>query len=425
MAKNDGQLGVGLVGSGFSAGFHVQGWVGVRHADIRAIYSRNAETAGQLADRCRDLGVGDPTTYQELVDIVRDPEVDALWITTPNHVRVEHLTAICEEVRDGRAELVGIAVEKPLARTVGEARQVLEMVEEVGIRHGYLENQLFAPGFKRARELVWTRGAAIAGLPYLARCAEEHSGPHRAWFWDGRYQGGGVLNDMMCHSVEAGRHLLCRPGEDKNSWLTPRSVTASIASLKWTRDTYADELAERYDGEIDYRNHPAEDYARSTITFENGEGQLVVAEATTSWSFVGAGLRLSFELLGPEYSLEVNTLDAPAKIFLSRRLQGPEGEDLVEKQNAEQGLMPVIEDEAVAYGYQEEDRHMVEAFRSGREPLETLRDGLVVVELLMASYLSAELGETVSLPVADLQDFTPAVARGEWDPRVLPKSSRT
>ena len=42
----------------------------------------------------------------------------------------------------------------------------------------------------------------------VARAAEEHSGPHNAWFWQGEKQGGGVLNDMMCHSVEVVRYLL-------------------------------------------------------------------------------------------------------------------------------------------------------------------------------------------------------------------------
>ena len=68
---------------------------------------------------------------------------------------------------------------------------------------------------------------------------------------------------------------------------------------------------------------------------------------------------------------------------------------LVEKQNTEQGLMPVIEDEALTYGYTDENRHMVAAFRAGRQPDEAVADGVVVSELLMAAYLSAELGETV------------------------------
>lgn len=405
-----------MLGSGFVADFHVRSWVGVRHADIVAICSRNAGTARTLADTARTLGVGDPTTTDSLVDVVRDPRVDAIWVTSPNHVRVEMIEAICEEVGSGRAQLTGIAIEKPLARTLAEARRVVAAIEGAGILSGYLENQVFAPGVTRTKQIVWARGAALAGAPYLARCAEEHSGPHRAWFWDGRHQGGGVLNDMMCHSVEAARHLLTAPGDHPRSWLTPTSVSATIAALKWTRDRYADELAETYGEDVDYRRRPAEDYARATITFDTADGDAVIGETTTSWGFVGAGLRLSFELLGPEYSAQVNTLETPAKVFLSRRLQGQAGEDLVEKQNAEQGLMPVLEDEALTYGYTDENRHMVDAFRAGRQPSETAADGLAVTELLMASYLSAELGQSVRLPEANLVDFVPQVAQGTWQP---------
>ena len=52
-------------------------------------------------------------------------------------------------------------------------------------------------------------------------------------------------------------------------------------------------------------------------------------EVITSWSFVGAGLRLSAELLGPEYSMAWNTLDTGLKLFFSREVKGKTGEDLV------------------------------------------------------------------------------------------------
>ena len=77
---------------------------------------------------------------------------------------------------------------------------------------------------------------------------------------------------------------------------------------------------------------------------------------------MGAGLRLSAELLGPEYSLSWNSLDTGLKLFFSRRVQGEEGEDIVEKQNAESGVMPVVSDEAATYGYVAEDRHFCRAF---------------------------------------------------------------
>lgn len=265
-------------------------------------------------------------------------------------------------------------------------------------------------------ELVWRRGASESGSPYLARCAEEHSGPHKAWFWDGVRQGGGVLSDMMCHSVEAGRYLLTPPGVDPADWLRPVSVTASIQSLKWGRPAYAERLLELYPGAPDYRERPSEDYARAAWEFVNGDGEIVIAEGTTSWSHVGAGLRLSFELLGPEYSMQSDTLQTESRVFLSRALGQGQGEDMLEKQNAEQGLMPVVADEALTYGYTGENRHVAACFLRGEQLAESLRNGVAVAELLMAAYLSAQAGETVRWPV-DLTDFVPDVAQGTWNPR--------
>lgn len=409
-------LGIGLIGSGFISGFHVDSWRGVRNADIVGIAGRNRLTADDLASKCRTSGVGDPFVTSDLVELVRDPRVDAVWLCVPNSLRVEMVETICEEVTSGRAELVGVAIEKPLASTLGASRRIVEALEEAGLLGGYLENQVFAPGLTRGHEILWSRGAKLSGAPFLARCAEEHSGPHRSWFWDGRQQGGGVLSDMMCHSIEAGRHLLSPPGASKRDWLTPVSVSASIASLKWSRGSYPDRLASEYGEELDYRQHPAEDYARATIIYRNGDGNEVISEATTSWSYVGPGLRLSFEMLGPEYSFQMNTLDTSARIFISRELSGQKDEDLIEKQNAEQGSMPLIEDEAVTYGYTEENRHMVDSFLAGRQPAESVYDGLVVSEMVMASYLAAETGETMRFPIPDLDSFVPRVAMGTWQP---------
>src|SRR5262249_932675 len=161
----------------------------------------------------------------------------------------------------------------------------------------YLEDQLFEPAIVRGKHIAWTRGASLTGRPYLARAAEEHSGPHATWFWDGTLQGGGVLNDMMCHSVEVGRYLLTPPAPPRSS-IQPLKGSAQIASLKWSRPEYAKVLQQTYGASIDYTRRPSEDFARATITYADENGNQLVSEVTTSWAFVGAGLRLSTELLG-------------------------------------------------------------------------------------------------------------------------------
>jgi predicted dehydrogenase len=410
------RLGIGFVGSGFNARFHMQAFRAVRDADVLGVWSPNGKNAASAAALARSLDIGAARPYASITDMVADPAINALWITGPNQARIENIEEIVDAIERGVGTLAGIACEKPLARNVAEARRVLALVNRVGLAHGYLENQVFAPQVETGRTLLWARGAATTGRPYLARAAEEHSGPHMPWFWRGELQGGGVLNDMMCHSALVVQHLLTKPGAPLAT-VKPVRITAHIASLKWGQPEYAKRLRKSMGRDVDYARAPSEDFASTTIEFVTDEGDTVIGEASTSWSFVGAGLRLSAELLGPEYSMSWNTLDSGLKLFFSREVRGKAGEDLVEKQNAEVGLMPVVANEAAAYGYEAEDRHFVRVFLGKEAPRLTFDDGLEVVRMLMTAYQSAEQGRTLAFPPRGLDRFVPAVARGEWNPR--------
>lgn len=412
---NGKSLGVGFVGSGFITRFHIQSWMAVRDADVLGIWSPNKENAASAADLARSLNVGAARAYGSITEMVAEPGIDCIWLCGPNHRRIENMEEIVAAIKTGKGELVGIACEKPLGRNVAEATRMVELVEDVGLLHGYMENQLFAPSLTRGREIAWARGASTTGRPYLARAAEEHGGPHMPWFWQGEMQGGGVLNDMMCHSVEVARYLLTEPGAPRDS-IRPVKVTGHIASLKWSRPEYARMLSETYGSDVDYTEKPSEDFASVNIEFRDEQDRTLIAETTTSWSYVGAGLRLSSELLGPEYLMQINSLDTSGKLFFSRRVKGSEGEDLVEKQNAEQGLMPYVGNEASEYGYEDENRSFIQSFLKGEQPEEGFHAGLEVTELLMTAYMSAEQERTVEFKPDGLAEYVPAVASGTWKP---------
>ena len=415
MGKN--RLGIGFIGGGFITRFHIQSLVGVRDADVVGVMSRTKASAEESATLARTIGVGsDAKAYDSITDMIADPNIHALWVCSPNFARVETFEEIANAISSGKGELIGVTCEKPLGRNVEEAKKVLELTQSVNLLDGYLENQIFAPSITRGKEIVWARGAATTGRPYLARAAEEHSGPHMPWFWEGSLQGGGVLNDMMCHSVEEARFMLTEPGKPRDS-ITPISISAHTDCLKWQRPEYVKILSKNSNGKTDYSKRPSEDFARSLIEYLDEDNNKLIVETTTSWCFVGEGLRLSMELFGPEYSMFVNTLDPDLKVFFSRKVAGSEGEDLVEKQNAESGGMPVVSNEAEAYGYTAENRHMVQSFLNGKRPEENFDDGLEVTRLLMAAYMSAEQGKTIQLPNTDIDTFKPAVAQGEWNPK--------
>lgn len=402
-------LRIGMIGSGFIANFHLDSMIGVRNAAVTGVYSPTKQHRDAFARKATRMGLGPCKAYGSLKGLVEAKDVDALWILSPNDTRLEAMRTIHRAAKGGK-KLLGIACEKPLARTLGEAREVARLANDAGINHGYLENQVFSTAVQRGKEIIWRRAVPLTGRPYLARAAEEHSGPHEPWFWQGRRQGGGVLSDMMCHSVEVARYLLTPPGKRRTS-LKPISANGTVANLKWTRPDYVRRLKRTMGREVDYGRKPAEDFARGMVVFQDSDGQEVMIETTTSWAYVGAGLRIQLELLGPEYSMEFSSLNTGLKVFMSREVKGEQGEDLIEKQNAEQGLMPALEDEAGVYGYTNENRHMVEAFRTGEAPIETFDDGVAVTEMLMALYRSAELGRTVRFDEGGLDDYVPPVAR--------------
>lgn len=410
------RLGIGIIGGGFISRFHIKSLIGVRNVDVMGVVSRTKKSAGETASLSSEMGVGEATVFDSVAAMVADPAIDAIWICSPNFTRVEVMEEITHTIESGKGQLIGVACEKPLGRNVAEARKMLQLARKVNLLDGYLENQVFAPSVTRGKEIIWARGASICGPPYLARAAEEHSGPHMPWFWEGELQGGGVLNDMMCHSVEEARFMLTPPGAERDV-LKPVTVNAYATCLKWQRPDYARILSENSGGKLDYLKRPAEDFARSLIEYVSENGEKLVVETTTSWCFVGAGLRLSMELFGPEYSMFVNTLDSDLRIFFSRDVKGSQGEDLVEKQNAESGEMPVVGSETDVYGYTAENRHMVQSFLARKRPGENFSDGLNVTQLLMTAYMSSEQNKTVPFPPPDLDTFIPAVAKGKWNPK--------
>ena len=407
------RLGVGFIGAGFIARFMADSWKGVRDANITAIYNHNLPRAAELCSYTESLGMPKPEPYDDLHAMLGDPNVDAVWIMTPNYTRVETMRAITEEATQGRNDLVGVCCEKPLARNMTEANELMDLLGKSNLLHGYLENQVFAPTITRARDTVWRQGATTTGRPYIARASEEHGGPHNSWFWDPRQSGGGVLLDMSCHSLEVDRYLLQDPDKPKTT-LKPVSIQAGIESLKWSREPYLTELRDSYG--IDYSVAPAEDYASVNVVYEDYEGQRVLSEAKTSWNYVGPGLRLALEVLGPEYSAISNSLSTELSVFFSRNVAVAPSEEFIEKQTAEQGLIPIIADEAFAYGYLHENRHMVESFNSGRLPSENWTDGYLITELMMSAYKSAEEEKTIKYNPSQLADFKPKVAQGNWVP---------
>ena len=99
-----------------------------------------------------------------------------ICIGAPNFVHRDIAVAAAEAGKH-------IVCEKPLARTMAEADEMIAATRRAGVKLMYAELICFAPRYVRAKELM-DEGAF--GRVFQIRHGETHYGPHSDWFWDGR-----------------------------------------------------------------------------------------------------------------------------------------------------------------------------------------------------------------------------------------------
>lgn len=402
---------MGMIGAGFISRFQVTAMQQVRGWEISAVLKRGGSEA--LAEAVRRSEMGRPKIVDSVREVVENCDVVAIY--SPNYTRVETMEEIVDTVRGG-ATLKGLICEKPLGRNVREARRMVELAAETGVPTAYFENQLFMKPLRT--QLDQLQGVQeVMGPLALVRSSEEHAGPHEPWFWDPVRQGGGVLNDMGCHSIAVGWYALTPTGKPLQ-YLKPTSVSAEVALLKWGRPKWRRQLQERHG--IDYGKTPAEDFATGMITYQHPEGgPLCKAQFTNSWMFEKQGLRIFADGIGPGYAFEINTLVSPSTAFIGDEAAEAiaDQEKALEKATASRGLLTIQYNEADLYGYTDENLDALEAFRQGRDAMLPWDYGLEVTRLVMAAYKAAEERRTVDLTdpktLDDLETYVPAIARGE------------
>jgi predicted dehydrogenase len=408
---------IGFVGSGFIAHFQAVAIQQVRGLEIAGLVRRSNSEA--IAKFCRDHDLGEAKIYDSIAAMA--DHVDVIAIYAPNYARIEVMEEIAAAVKAG-AKLKGVVVEKPLGRNMKEAHRLVELAREAQLHTAYFENQIFMKAIQTQREQLVGVTKSMGPLT-LARSAEEHAGPHEPWFWDPTRQGGGVLADMGCHSIAVGRYVLTPPDKDL-LFLQPQSVTADVGLLKWGQAKWREKLLK--DRGVDYGKTPAEDFATGMITYRNPEsGQLVKAQFTNSWMFEKQGLRLFMDGVGPGYAFEINTLVSPLNVFIGDEAAEAiaDQESALEKSTSSRGLLAVQYNEADLYGYTDENVDMLEAFTAGRDAMLSWEYGLEVQRLVMASYLSAERGQTIDLTdpavIAELDTYVPLIQQGKGSEQLM------
>ena len=402
---------LGFIGGGFIARFQASALKSVRGARLTGIYA--PRKPDQFAAYAKGIGHGDCAVHKSVAELCN--HCDAVAVFAPNYTRLDIFGEIADAVRAG-ANLKGVICEKPLGRTVAEAKTLVQMMKDAKVPTAYFENQLHMKAIKSAIAQLAPVAKEMGPLS-LARSSEEHAGPHEGWFWDPTRQGGGVLSDMGCHSIAVSWFALSPHGKSP-LYLKPVAVNAEVALLKWGVPKYRKDLLDRMG--VDYTKTPAEDFATGLVTFEHPDsGQRVKAQFTNSWMYDKQGLRLAMDGLGPGYAFEVNSLKSPLEIFIGDAAAEAvaNAELALEKSTASRGLLTVQPNEADLYGYVDELEDAVAAFSQGKDGFLNLDYGLEITRLCQAAYLSAEKGKSIDLTdeatQGELDSYVSLIAQGK------------
>jgi len=308
----------------------------VAHARTRlvAVADTSEDAARAVAER---YGAAHHTDWQA---IVRDPDVDAVVVATPNAFLRDVTIAALDAGKH-------VLVEKPMGRNLDEARQMADAATASGrvLKIGF--NHRYHPAIRRAHDLV--AGGDI-GVPISARARYGHGGRpgyEREWRGNAQLAGGGELTDQGVHVADLLHWFIGLPEEG----------FAYLQTAVWPIQ-------------------PLEDGAFALFRFSGG----CVAGIHTSWT-QWKNL-FSLEIFGDRGSLTVEGLG---------RSYGPETLTLV-KRAMEGGAPEVewIEYDGPDTSWRDEWYQFVDAVLGGMPYWGTPTDGIVAMETLGALYRSSE-----------------------------------
>jgi predicted dehydrogenase len=322
------------------ADFYMKALAYVPHQRVVAVYSRTRERVSAFAARWHI-----PYATDRLEDLIARDDIDLYVIGLPTFLHRDVCVTLAQAGRH-------ILCTKPLGRNAGEARAMLEAVRAHGVRHGYLETEVFTPALVKVKELI-ERGAI--GEVIMVKSREAHFGSHSPYNWDPELAGGGPLLLLGSHNVEFSRFTLGKP--------------RALEVFAWTATMI--------------HQTPLEDVALMLIRFEGGK----MAQVEVDWT-TRSGLDLRNEITGRDGTIYTNiTGETGIRAFTVK-----DAGYVLEKATVSTGWVHPVADEPFTYGYVGHLKHFVDAMRDATPFAETFEDGYVVNAIIDAGYRSATSG---------------------------------
>src|SRR5215212_4407288 len=320
---------VGLVGAGFMGGVHLSAYAGIPEVEVVGVADARIEAAVAGAEI---VGARPYASYEELVS-AQDVEVVDVCLPTAFH-RDLALRAAGE----GRH----VILEKPIARTIEDAQEILEAFSGDGPRLFVGHVVRFFPEYVGIKEKIEAGDLGTIGVVRTSRRSPFLLG-WNDWYADWRVSGG-VLLDLVIHDFDFLRWAL---GE------VERVYARGMLGHEYNRL----------------------DYALVTLRFEGG----AIAHLEGQWGYPGP-FNYSIEVAGSRAMVAADsTGPAPVRLLGGTKDTGESPDVIVGKSPFQTELEHFIrcaatDDEPIV------DAHdALEALRIGHAAIESVKTGRQVV----------------------------------------------
>ena len=325
---------VAVIGAGTMGRVHSEAYMQIPNAELVAVCDTNQEAAETLASK------HNVKAFMSMNALLAGVELDVIDICTPTHTHLEYIKAAAAAGKN-------ICVEKPLARTTGQALEAVRVCDEAGVALFVAHVLRWFPEFKKMHDLVQ---AGAVGQPVIVRTSRCSAHPRGSddWFADAK-RSGGVALDMIIHDYD---------------W------------LRWcfgkVRRVYARGLC---DSKV-----PLTDYALVTLRFESG----VIAHVEGNWARPG-GFIVNVEVAGTGGLLSFSNQES-VPLTIELKAKGEEAAGVT-----------VPESPTSVSPYYMELEHFINCLEEGRKPDVSPEDGLEAVRIGEAALRSIATNRPVAL----------------------------
>ena len=365
---------VGLVGTGGISKSHRPAYL--EHPD-RVQLMAVCDIIEPLAQAfAKSAGV--EAVYTDLDDMLRNADIDAVDICTGHGQHAEQAIAAAAAGKH-------VLVEKTMANTGDECREMIETADKAGVTLMVAQMVRFSPETSAVKRFI---DAGKLGEIQACRTHVIMTGPKKSWMNDAE-AGGGVLMLNTIHHVDVLRYYI---GNVKRVFGIRKSVQPQM-------------------------ENGAEDLCAATLEFENG----AIGDVFASWTTYLTPEHASYMMFGskgtihstqPEnrdqaqshfgpikYSLKSEQKDAARAGLMSSGLGF--GEAIKKMLNPEFDTFDTSDSGLpTSNSFINQILHFEECARTGREPVSSGRDNIETVKIILGILESSRTGKTVDL--ADL-----------------------